>query len=97
MKSKIPGLLAVVLALSLSAFTTMRKTTYTSYYWFPLNSYSGNPQPVNNLVYLPSDPYNCTNWAPGGYCSGAFTGYTLVGSSYVAAGTEMLVHYSMFY
>ena len=96
MKSKIPGLLAVVLALSLSAFTSMHEKKVTGYYWFPLNAYSGSPQPVTTLVYLPSDPYNCTNWAPGGYCSGAFTSYTQVGSSYVAAGVEMLVHYSFF-
>lgn len=95
MKSKIPGFLAVVLALSLSAFTSMHKPT-TAYYWFPLNSATGNPQPVSTLVYLGYDPYFCSNWAPGGYCSGAFTGYARSGSNYIAGGTEILVHFSFY-
>lgn len=96
MKSKIPGFLAVVLALSLSAFTSFHTKPSAGYYWFPLNSYSGAPQPVSTLTYLTYDPYYCTNWAPGGYCSGAFTSYSGASGSYTAAGTEMLVHFSMF-
>jgi len=97
MKSKIPGLLAIVLALSLSAFTTLHKKAATGYYWFPLDASSGAPKPVTTLVYLGSDPYLCTNWAPGGYCSGGFTSYGRSGSYYVAAGTQIIVHFSMFY
>ncbi len=97
MKRKIPGLLAVVLALSLSAFTNLHEKKATGYYWFPLNPYSGAPQSVNTLVYLPYDPYLCTNWAPGGYCSGAFTSYSGTQAPYTAAGTEILVHFSLFH
>jgi hypothetical protein len=97
MKRKIWGLTAVVLALSLSAFTSIRsEKKYTSYYWFPLNSYSGVPQTVNTLVYLPSDPYYCTNWAPGGYCAGAFTGYSGTHAPYSASGIEVSVDFSLY-
>lgn len=97
MKRKIWGLTAIVLALSLSAFTAARpEKKVGGYYWFPLNSFSGAPQTVNTLVYLPADPYSCTNWAPGAYCSGAFTSYSGTRAPYSAAGYEMLVHFSMF-
>lgn len=98
MKCKLLGLIAVVLALTLSAFNAAHLPQKgNGYYWFPLNSFSGAPQTVSTLVYLPSDPYFCTNWAPGGYCSGAFTSYSVAGTSYSAAGTEVLVHFSMFH
>lgn len=87
----------VALAFSLSAYTNLPKKEVTGYYWFPLNSFSGDPQAVSTLVYQSYDPYLCTNWAPGGYCSGAFTSYTRIGTSYVAAGTEVLLHFSLFY
>jgi hypothetical protein len=96
MKRKILGLIVIVLAFSLSAYTSRPEKGKASYYWFPLNA-AGQPQAVNNLVYQPSDPYLCTNWAPGGYCAGAFTSYSIVGSTYVAAGTEVLVHFSLFF
>ncbi|HWK03181.1 MAG TPA: hypothetical protein VNS58_06100 [Puia sp.] len=97
MKSKIWGLAAVVLALTLSAFTATRPEKKASgYFWFPLNPYSGTPQTVTTLVYQPYDPYFCTNWAPGGYCSGAFTSYSGTSAPYSAAGAEVLVHFSLF-
>jgi len=89
--------LAVVLALSLSAFTSIPQKKATGYYWFPLDSTTGDPKPVTTLVYLASDPYLCTNYAPGGYCSGGFTSYGRSGSYYVAAGTQIIVHFSLFY
>jgi len=97
MKRKIPGVLAIVLALSLSAFTSFHKKEATGYFWFPLDSSTGAPKPVSTLVYLGADPYLCTNWAPGGYCSGGFTSYARSGSYYVAAGTQIIVHFSLFY
>jgi hypothetical protein len=96
MKRKIAAAMIVALAFSLSAFTVASKPTATGYYWFPLDPTTGDPQPVSTLTYSPSDPYFCTNWAPGGYCSGAFTSYILSGGVYTGAGVEMLVHYSMF-
>jgi hypothetical protein len=98
MKRKIWGLSAVVLALSLSAFTAFRPEKNTGgYYWFPLDSYSGMPRSVNTLIYQPSDPYYCANWAPGGYCVGAFTSYSGTSAPYSAAGLEELIHYSLFF
>jgi len=97
MKRKIPGLLAVVLALSLSAFTNHQKKEMTGYYWFPLDPTLGTPKPVSTLVYLGTDPYLCTNWAPGGYCSGGFTSYGRSGGYYVAAGTQVVLHFSLYY
>ncbi|HVV04104.1 MAG TPA: hypothetical protein VHC96_07765 [Puia sp.] len=97
MKRRILGLLVVALAMSLSAYTNRPNKEATGYYWFPLDSYSGDPQMVNTLVYSPSDPYQCTNWAPGGYCAGAFTSYSGTKPPYSAAGVEMMVHYSLFY
>jgi hypothetical protein len=96
MKRKVLGLLVVALAVSLSAYTSRPENGKASYYWFPLSA-TGSPQPVNTLVFQQSDPYNCANWAPGSYCAGGYTSYTFVGSSYYAAGTEVLVHYSFFF
>jgi len=97
MKRNILGLTAVVLALALSAFVSHSPKNGNGYYWFPLDPASGTPNMVNTLVYLPSDPYACTNWAPGGYCSGAFTSYSGTHAPYAAAGSELLVHFSMFH
>ena len=96
MKSKIPGFLAVVLALSLSAFTSIHQKEATGYYWFPLDASSGDPLPVSSLNYQTYDPYFCTNWAPGGYCSGAYTSYTRSGNTYYASDVQMLVHFTFF-
>jgi len=97
MKRKILGLLVVALAVSLSAYTNLPNKKRAGYYWFPLDSYSGYPQAVNTLVYSTSDPYQCTNWAPGGYCAGAFTTYTGTKAPYSAAGVEIMVDYSLYY
>jgi len=97
MKRNILGLTAVVLALTLSAFVSHSPKQGNGYYWFPLDPASGTPKMVTTLVYLPADPYACSNWAPGGYCSGAFTSYSGTHAPYAAAGSELLVHFSMFH
>jgi hypothetical protein len=97
MKRKIWGLAAVVLALSLSAFTSFGpEKKATGYYWFPLDRASGVPQTVNTLVFLPTDPYYCTSWAPGPYCSGGFTGYSGTHAPYSASGFEVYVDFSLY-
>ena len=96
MKRKIPGLLAIVLAVSLSAFTSFHKKEMSGYYWFPLDG-SGAPKQVNVLVFSPVDPYLCTVWAPGSYCSGGFTSYSGTQAPYSAAGVEAVVHFNLFH
>jgi len=96
MKSKVPGLMAIVLAVSLSAFTSHQEKKMTGYYWFPLDAV-GAPQQVNTLMYSSADPYLCTVWAPGGYCSAAFTSYSGTQAPYSAAGVKAVVHFSLFH
>jgi len=97
MKRKIWGLIAVALALSLSAFTSFRPERKTgSYYWFALDSFSGMPLTTSTLIYQPADPYNCANWGPYGYCVGAFTSYTGSSGAYEAAGVEVMIHSSLY-
>jgi len=97
MKRKVLGLLVVALAVSLSAYTSRPKKESNGYYWFPLNGFSGAPQTVTTLVYSPNDPYYCTNWAPGTYCSGAFSSYSGGPGAYSAAGVEVIVDYNLFH
>jgi hypothetical protein len=95
MKRKIIGLAAIVLALSLSAFNARpAEKKFASYWWFPLNPV-GQPQCVTQLIYQPGDPQNCTNWAWGGYCEGAFDSYSGSYGNYCASGFEVGVDYNI--
>ena len=96
MKRKILSLTAIVLAISLSAFT-VRSTgaKLPQYYWFPLDGW-GSPVSVPKLVYQSFDPYLCTNWALGDYCAGAFTSYYGSSGAYFAQGVEVVIHYHLF-
>jgi len=91
------GLAVVLVAISLSAFTTHVQEEKTAkfgmYYWFPLDPASGVPQTSGTLVYLSYDPSSCSFLGAGGYCVGAFTGYTHDQFGYHAAGTEVTAHY----
>ena len=90
------GLAVVLVAISLSAFTTHVQETknakFGMYYWFPLDP-SGYPQTSGTLVYSSSDPSNCSFLGLGNYCIGAFTSYTHDQYGYHAAGTEVAAHY----
>jgi hypothetical protein len=92
------GLAVVLVAISLSAFTThvqeaKNAKKFGTYYWFPLDPASGVPQTSGTLVYLSYDPSNCSFLGMGGYCIGAFTGYTQSQWGYNAAGTEVTAHF----
>ena len=92
------GLAVVHVAISLSAFTThVQETTnakkFGTYYWFPLDPASGVPQTSGTLVYLSYDPSNCSLLGMGGFCMGAFTGYTQNQYGYHAAGTRVQFDY----
>lgn len=98
MKRKIWGLTAVVLAISLSAFSALHKKDdgkFAQYYWFPLAPDSGVPEYSNILLYQSGDPTECGNFAPVNYCEGAFTSYTGSYPTYNAAGLEVMIHYPL--
>jgi hypothetical protein len=98
MKAKIWALAAIVLALSLSAFTARQETHQAkgNLYWFPLDPSSGRPLAVQTLVYQSYDPYECSSWGAYDYCAGGYTSYTTNGSLYVAQGFEVLLHYMIY-
>ena len=98
MKSKIWALAAIVLALSLSAFTARQEANHSNgnLYWFPLDPSSGRPQAVQTLVYQSYDPYACSSWGQYDYCAGGFTGYSTNGSFYTSQGFEVLLHYMVY-
>jgi len=96
MKRKIWGLAAIVLALSLSAYTNKpADKKMASYYWFRLDASSGTPEPSSVLIFQSFDPNLCAFFAFGPYCEGAFTSYTGTGP-YYAAGMEVLIHFELF-
>jgi len=90
------GLAVVLIAISLSAWTTHVQEAKTAkfgmYYWFPLSP-SGVPQTSGTLLYSSSDPSNCSYLGMGGYCIAAFTSYTQDQYGYHASGTEVLAHF----
>lgn len=89
MKKYLSGLLAVILAVSASAFTKIETNKKTSYYWFPLNATTGAPQSVSSLVFQAGDPQNCDLSKPlNPYCEGAYTSFSGSGP-YTAAGTNI--------
>jgi len=91
------GLAVVLVAISLSAFTTHVQEAKTAkfgmYYWFPLDPASGVPQTAGTLIYSSSDPSHCSFLGMGGYCIAAFTSYTQDQYGYHAAGTEVVSHF----
>ena len=95
MKPRILGLVVVVLALSLSAYTTHVETktdaTFGTYYWFQLDAL-GVPQTMPNLIYQGSDPYWCSFIGLGYFCVGAYTAYTQDEYGYHAAGYLVTRH-----
>src|ERR1700753_602260 len=95
MKRKIWGLTAIVLALSLSAFTTIHKRESEKkrgqFYWFPLDS-SGNPLYTNTLIYQSWDPAYCGHFAVN-YCEAAFSSYTGSAPTYMPAGNEAIIDF----
>lgn len=98
MKRKIWGLTAVVLAISLSAFSALHKKDsgkFGEFYWFPLDPGTGLPTYSNILLYQTGDPAFCGNFAPVNYCEGAFTSWTGSFPVYRAAGIEAIVHYPL--
>jgi len=95
MKPRILGLAVVVLALSLSAYTTHVETKKSEkfgvYYWFQLDEL-GVPQTMPNLIYQSNDPYWCSFIGLGFYCVGAYTSYTQDEYGYHAAGYLVTRH-----
>jgi len=77
MKTFKTGILAVIVAIGALAFTNNKfdsNAKTTSFYWFPLDAATGNPQTVNSQpMFLSTDPYSC----PGGskYCGGGYNGF----------------------
>lgn len=94
MKKKIFYVGVIAVAMSLSAFSVVKKVAFAQYYWFPLDG-TGVPLTVNNptVIYMSGDPYNCLNWGLGDYCSGAFTSYSGTSAPYRAAGVEVMVDF----
>ena len=94
--SKMIGLAVVVMAISLSAFTTHVEKTkdakFGTYYWFMLDP-AGNPLTSGRLVYQSTDPYWCSFIGLGDYCVGAWTSYTQDQYGYHAAGYEVVSHF----
>lgn len=97
MTRKIIGLAVVVLAISLSAFTThgekAKEAKFAMYYWFPVDPASGVPQTAGHLIYQSNDPWSCSFLGMGGYCISAWTSYTQDQFGYHAAGFETALHY----
>jgi hypothetical protein len=97
MTRKILGLAVVVMAISLSAFSThvgkTKEAKFGTYYWFPVDEASGVPQTAGQLIYQSSDPWSCSFLGMGGYCVSAWTGYTQDQYGYHAAGYEVALHY----
>ena len=96
MKPRILGLAVVVLAFSLSAYTTHVETKkdakFGTYYWFQLDA-GGEPKTMPHLIYQSNDPYWCTFIGLGAYCVGAYTSYTQDQFGYHAAGYMVTWHY----
>lgn len=96
-KRSMIGLAVVIIAISLSAFTThvqeAKTAKYGMFYWFPLDPASGVPQTAGSLYYSSSDPSSCSLLGLGGWCIGAFTSYTQDQYGYHAAGFETIAHY----
>ena len=96
MKRKIWGLAAIVLALSLSAYTNKPvEKKAGAFYWFPLDPGTGDPQPVNMLYYQSFDPAGCVFLGLGDWCTAAFTSYSGTGP-YYAAGMEAIIHVHLY-
>jgi hypothetical protein len=97
MKSKIFGLAVIVLAISLSAFTTHVEKTknakFGTYYWFPVDPASGLPLTAGTLIYSGSDPSSCSFLGLGLFCDGAWTSYTQDQYGYHAAGGFVVWHF----
>src|SRR5688572_16610551 len=73
MKKYLVGIIAIVLATSFSAFTTIKakpEKTFTDYYWFNVNSGEGNDASLTNtqVSYV-----GFGSSTPQGSCSGAAT------------------------
>ncbi|MBA2249798.1 MAG: hypothetical protein H0W12_06355 [Chitinophagaceae bacterium] len=77
MKKVAMGLMVVVMAISVSAFT--KPKPLTSYYWFQF--VSGSLQNQTSPPALGSDPFGC-DMLGSTNCAQAFTSFTHVGSSY---------------
>jgi hypothetical protein len=94
MKKRIFYVGVIAVAMSLSAFSVVKKASVAQYYWFPLMT-TGVPYTINNpmVVYMSGDPANCLNWGLGDYCSGAFTSYSGSSAPYSAAGMEVMVDF----
>ena len=96
-KRSMIGLAVVLIAISLSAFTThvqeAKTAKYGFFYWFPLDPVSGIAQTSGTLVYSSGDPSSCSFLGLGGYCVGAFTSYTQDQYGYHAAGYEVIAHF----
>ena len=97
MKRKILGLMAIVLALSLSAFNARPVyQKFVSYWWFPQDAATGEVHSVPTLIYQSFDPYECNNWGDYGYCAGAWNSYTGNYGEYWPWGTQVLQDYHEF-
>ena len=88
MKRYLAGFVAIILAVSATAFTKIEDSKKTLYYWFPLNA-TGAPQSVTMLVQQANDPQNCDLSKPlNPYCEGAYTSFAGSGP-YTAAGSNI--------
>ena len=94
MKRKILGLLAIVLALSLSAFNAKpAEKKFANYFWFALDVASGEAHSAPTLIYQSFDPQLCASWYWGGYCEGAYTSFTGNYGEYWPWGTMVQVDF----
>ena len=76
MKKYLSGLIVIIIAIGAFSFTSLKHdATKTSYYWFKLNSTTGNPKKSVGLPpFQSSGPLCCSS---GPYCcAGAYVNYT---------------------
>jgi hypothetical protein len=95
MKKYLTGILAIMLAVSFSAFTNTETSKKTLYYWFPLDPSTGVAQSVMTLVHQADDPQGCDELHTANpYCEGAYNSFTGTGP-YTPSGSRIITDHKL--
>jgi len=95
MKRYLSGILAIILAVSASAFTNIKSSKNTDYYWFPLDPSTGAPQSVSQLLHQPNDPQGCSSTLiTHPYCEGGYNSFSGTGP-YTANGSRVITDFKL--
>lgn len=86
MKKYLLALIIVVIVIAAFSFTGVNsEKSKTNFYWFKLNSSTGNPKKSIGLPpYWASDPYSCLGGA--NFCAGSYPSYIDNGDGTYSAG-----------